>query len=108
MITPLTVGEGWFAVGGLFLVLAYLIKVREWTFLIAGYDETVNIPRGLAANVVGNFILRVGIAAVVIGVVGTVMEISNLGLIFAAVVIIDLIRVIYRLNTYVPPESTPG
>ncbi|MXR21834.1 DUF3784 domain-containing protein [Halobacterium bonnevillei] len=106
MIDVLTAGAEWFLIGALFVVIAYLIKVRRWAFLIAGYDETAAIPEDVAVSVVGNFLLRVGIAAGVLGVLETTDAVRNIGLVFGAAVTLDLLRVLYRLNTYEPPENT--
>jgi hypothetical protein len=104
MISELSAVVGWFGVGGVLLAFAYLIKIREWTFLIAGYDGSVTVPQKIAATIVGNFLGRVGVASFVIGII-TAIPSSNIGtgglsLVFAVVVAIDSMRVVYRLNTY--------
>ena len=109
MISGLSAAESWFATGGLLLALAYLIRVREWTFLIAGYDASVDIPEVIAANIVGNFLARAGIAALAIGIVAvtTTVDMNTIGLMFAVLLVIDLLRVVYRLNTYEESNPTP-
>ena len=89
--------------GALLLVLGYLIRFREWTFLLAGYDETSPVPAEVAANVAGNTVLRIGVAALVVGGAYAVANPpAYLSGIFAAIVVLDVARLIYRLNTYSP------
>ncbi|WP_276255518.1 hypothetical protein [Halomontanus rarus] len=85
------------------VVLGYLIKYREWTFLIAGYDASSKVPQSVAANIVGNLAIRVGVATSVFGVVAAVASIPE-AIVFAFVAIIALgaTREIYRLQTYQP------
>ena len=73
-------------------------------FLIAGYDGPVTVPRKITATTVGNVLGRVGVASFAIGII-TAIPSSNIGtgglsLVFAVVVAIDSMRVVYRLNTY--------
>ena len=63
MISELSATGGWFVGGGVLLVFAYLVRVREWTSLIAGYDDSVDVPREIAASIVGNLLARVGVAS---------------------------------------------
>jgi len=104
MIGELSAVVGWFGVGGVLLAFAYLIKIREWTWLIAGYDASVDVPQKVAAAIVGNFLGRVGVASFVIGITtaipGSSIGTGGLSLVFAVVVAIDSMRVVYRLNTY--------
>lgn len=97
----------WLGVGALLVIAGVLIKFRGWTFLLAGYDETAPIPDDVVANVAGNTVLRIGIAALVLGALVTVTEIpSRLPLVFGVIVFLDVARLIYRLNTYTPAETT--
>ena len=41
----------YFGAAALLLVFGYLIRFREWTFLLAGYDETSPVPSDVAASV---------------------------------------------------------
>jgi len=104
MVRELSTVAAWFGVGGILLAFAYLIKIREWTWLIAGYDDSINVPHKTAAAIVGNFLGRVGIASCGIGIItaipGSTIGTGGLSLVFAVVVAIDSMRVIYRLNTY--------
>ncbi|WP_253736666.1 DUF3784 domain-containing protein [Halohasta salina] len=91
---------GAFGTGGVVLIIGYLIKFRHWTFLIAGYDQSLSIPEDVAADIAGSSILRIGIATVAWGVVEAVTTPPNyLGLLFAAAVIGAVGRLVYRLNT---------
>ena len=96
--------------GALVIALGYLIRYREWTFLIAGYDDTSPVPSDVAANIVGNTVLRIGIAALVIGITFAVTDPpAILSGIFAAVVVLAVARLLYRLNTYSPDGAdTPA
>jgi len=109
MISELSAVVGWFGVGGVLLAFAYLIKIREWTFLIAGYDDTVHVPQKIAASIVGNFLGRVGVTSIIIGIITAILSSNSrtggLSLVFAVVVAIDLMRVVYRLNTYANGSS---
>ncbi|SEO24444.1 hypothetical protein SAMN05216388_101012 [Halorientalis persicus] len=96
----------YFGVAALLLVLGYLIRFREWTFLLAGYDETSPVPSAVAANVAGNTVLRIGVAALVVGGAYAVTNPpASLSGLFAAVVVLDVARLIYRLNTYSPDDA---
>ena len=57
----------WVVVGGLVTVAGALIKFRGWTFLLAGYDESVPVSDDTVQNVAGNTAIRVGIAVLVFG-----------------------------------------
>jgi len=89
--------------GAFLLVLGYLIRFREWTFLLAGYDETSPVPSEVAASVAGNTVLRLGLAAVVVGGAFAVADPpAYLSGVFAALVVLEIGRLLYRLNTYSP------
>lgn len=92
----------WFAVGALLAVLGALIKFRGWTFLLAGYDQSTSpVPDDVIADVAGNTVLRIGLATVGFGVVFTVADPpSYLGLVFEVVVVLAVVRLLYRLRTY--------
>lgn len=87
------------------LVLGSLIRFRQWTFLIAEYNESTDIPRAVAATLVGNFFLRVGIVALVFGYVLTQAYASPwLAPLFGILVTLDTGRLVYRFST---DERTP-
>ena len=92
----------WIGVGLLLVVLGGLIAFREWTFLIAGYDVTSSVPTDVAANVVGNTVLRLGLAAVALGVFAVITEVPP----FGVVVLLAVARLLYRLRTYSPTKTT--
>ncbi len=95
----------WFGVGALFVVLGYLIKFRGWTFLLAGYDSTSPIPDDVIADIAGNTVLRIGIAALILGAVITLADTpSYLPTIFEAAVLLAVARLLYRLHTYTPDD----
>ncbi|MFB6083358.1 MAG: hypothetical protein ABEJ94_03840 [Halorientalis sp.] len=93
----------YFGAGALLLVFGYLIRFREWTFLLAGYDETSPVPAAVAASVAGNAVLRIGVAALVVGGAYAVADPpSVLSAIFTVAVLFEVARLLYRLNTYTP------
>ncbi|RXK51333.1 hypothetical protein [Halorientalis pallida] len=99
----------YFAAAALLLVFGYLIRFREWTFLLAGYDETSPVPAHVAASVAGNTVLRIGVAALVVGGAYAVADPpAYLSGVFAAVVFLDVARLLYRLNTYSPDGTDPA
>jgi hypothetical protein len=103
MFDSTSVAVEWFAVGALLVALGALIKFRQWTFLIAGYDRTSSVPEEVAADLVGNTVLRIGVAAGVIGAFVTFTSApSYLGTIFEVVVLVAVARLLYRLHTYTP------
>lgn len=107
MFDSASVAVEWFAVGALLAALGALIKFRRWTFLIAGYDRTSPVPEEVAANIVGNTVLRIGVVAGVIGAIFTfTTPPSYLATIFAAVVLVAVARLLYRLHTYTPDGAT--
>lgn len=93
-------------VGIVVLITGYLIKYREWTFLIAGYDTSVDVPPAVAGDIVGSFTIRAGVAVVALGVITAVVTLSDLlVLILTGILVIGVIRVIYRLRTYPTQNS---
>jgi len=96
----------WLAAGILLLILGVLIKFRGWLFLLAGYDESSSIPDNVVQDIAGNTVLRVSIAALVVGVLMSVMNPpSYLDLLVGIVIILDMLRMIYRLNTWSPQAA---
>ncbi|ESP89775.1 hypothetical protein [Candidatus Halobonum tyrrellensis] len=101
MIEPTSGSLEWLAVGCLLTIAGALIRFRGWTFLLAGYDETAPVPESVVQNVAGNTVLRVGIAVLVVGVLETVTTPpSSLGVLVGAAIGLDVLRLIYRLNTW--------
>jgi len=103
MIEPATLAIEWFGVGALLVVLGYLIKIRQWTFLLAGYDRTSPVPDDVVADIAGNTVLRIGAAALVIGAVVTLTDVPGyLATVFEVAVLLAVGRLLYRLHTYSP------
>mgnify|MGYP000315483877 CR=1 FL=1 len=95
----------WLAVGCLLTVAGALIKFRGWTFLLAGYDESASIRDDVVQNLLGNSILRIGIALVLVGIFEAVTTPpSYLGVFVDAAILLELLRLLYRLNTWSPQE----
>jgi len=91
----------WLAVGCLLTIAGALIKFRGWTFLLAGYDETAPVPESVVQNGAGNTVLRVGIAVFIVGILESVTNPpSYLGVLVGAVIVLDVLRMIYRVNTW--------
>jgi hypothetical protein len=96
----------WVSAGILLVIIGTLIKFRGWTFLVAGYDEFSSVPANTVANLAGNTILRIGIAALVLGGLIAITEITPyLPTVFGVIVLLDVARLIYRLNTYSPSNT---
>jgi len=96
----------WLAVGGLLTLAGALIRFRGWTFLLAGYDETSSISDDVVRGVAGNTVLRVGIAVFAVGLLASVTNLpSYLGLAVGALVVLDVVRMVYRVNTFSPTGS---
>lgn len=96
----------WLGVGALLVVLGALIRFRGWTFLVAGYDATSPLPDDVVASVVGNTVLRIGLAAAALGGAYVVTDLpSYLPLVFEAAVLVAVVRLLYRLHTYAPADA---
>ncbi|WP_135534083.1 hypothetical protein [Halostella pelagica] len=97
----------WLASGVFVTVLGALMKFAGWTWLLAGYSESTSpVPDDVVQDMAGNTILRVGIAVFVFGVLASVMEPpSYLGIVVGAVVLLAVVRLLYRLNTWSPPQA---
>ena len=98
----------WLAAGALVTLLGTLVKFAGWTWLLAGYDESsAAIPDDVVRDVAGNTLLRVGVALLVVGVVATVTTPpSYLGPVLAVGIVLAIARLVYRLNTWSPPQAT--
>jgi len=96
----------WLGVGALLVVLGYLIRFRQWTFLVAGYDETSRLPDDAVANIAGNTVLRIGLATIGLGAVFALADPpSYLPVVFGAAVLLAVVRLLYRLRTYTPADA---
>jgi hypothetical protein len=106
MVTLDATALTWFGVAALLVGLGALVRFREWTFLVAGYDATSPVPEEVAANVVGNLLLRVGLASAAVGVVAATVGASTLLVtVYTVAVLFAVVRVVYRLNTYTPEDA---
>lgn len=97
----------WLAAGVVVTVLGGLIKFAGWTWLLAGYDEpTSSVPDDVVRDIAGNSLLRVGIALLAVGVLAAVRALpSSVSLILVVAIALAVARLIYRLNTWTPPEE---
>ncbi|OYR93324.1 hypothetical protein DJ71_02860 [Halorubrum sp. E3] len=96
----------WLAVGCVLTIAGALIKVRGWTFLLAGYDETAPVPEPVVQNMAGNTVLRVGIAVLIVGILESVPNPpSYLSVLIGAAIVLDVLRLLYRLNTWSPQAT---
>jgi hypothetical protein len=96
----------WLAAGLFLLILGVLIRFRGWLFLLAGYDESSSVPDDVVQVIAGNTVLRVSIAALVVGVLMSVMNPpSYLGVLVGIAIVLDVLRMIYRLNTWTPQAA---
>ncbi|GAA0521096.1 hypothetical protein SAMN04488066_1203 [Halorubrum aquaticum] len=93
----------WLTLGFLLTIAGALIKFRGWTFLLAGYDETAAIPDDVVQDIAGNTVLRVGLAVFAIGILVSVTNPpSYLGVLVGTGIVLAVLRMIYRLNTWSP------
>lgn len=106
MIDAILESPGALLAGLAILGLGYLIKYREWTVLIAGYDESTDLPRPVAADIVGSLAIRIGIATALFGVLAAVVSVPEaIAAAFLAIVVFGVARAIYRLQTYRPAPA---
>jgi hypothetical protein len=88
------------------LAFGYLIKFQGWTFLVAGYDASTEIPAEYVGDVVGSTFLRLGIALLAYAAVVAVgAETRLFELLFWGVFVLAIARMLYRVNTYTPERS---
>lgn len=93
----------WVVVGTLLTLAGALIKFRGWTFLLAGYDSSSEVPDAVVADIAGSTVLRVGIATAALGVVMVRTDLpSTLRLLFGTAVVVAVLRMVYRVRTYSP------
>lgn len=90
------------------LVLGALIKFVGWTWLLAGYSESTSpVLDEVLRDLAGNTILRVGIAVFAFGVLASMMELpSYLEIMVGAIILVAVLRLLYRLNTWSPSHVT--
>ena len=101
MIGRSSAAPEWLAVGVLLTIAGGLIRFGGWTFLLAGYDETSPVPDDVVRAVAGNTVLRIGIAVFVVGALSSVADPpSHLGLLVGGIVVLDVLRMLYRVNTW--------
>lgn len=88
------------AVGYLLTIAGALIRFRGWTFLLAGHDESSPVPDEVVQNVAGNTVLRIGLAVFTVGILASTMSPpSYVGILVGAVIVLDVLRMVYRVNT---------
>jgi len=94
----------WLASGVFVTILGVLVKSAGWTWLLAGYSEsTSTVPDDIVQDMAGNTLLRVGITVFVFGVLASVTTLpSYLELVVGAVILLAILRLVYRLNTWSP------
>ncbi|MUW15267.1 hypothetical protein GJ633_11860 [Halorubrum sp. CBA1125] len=95
--------------GGLLVtVIGALVKFGGWTWLLAGYSESSSsIPDDVVRDVAGNTILRIGVAVTLVGAVASVTELpASVGLLVGAAIVVAVLRLIYRLHTWSPSQTT--
>jgi len=85
----------WLSAGLVLLIAGVLIKFRGWTFFSAGYDETSPVPDEVVADVAGNTILRIGLAAIVLGVLIVSTDVpSYIPTVFGGIIVFAVVRMI--------------
>jgi len=93
-------------IGSLCVVLGFCMAVFNWTFLIAGYDDSTEIPATVAGRMVGGFMMLIGTVTASYGVILTRYGPPDwIGLLLALFVLAVTGQLIYRLNTYERAET---
>lgn len=97
----------WLGAGAVVTLLGALIKFVGWTWLLAGYSESTSpVPDDVVRDIAGNTVLRIGIALLGVGALTAVTNPpSSLDLVVAAVVVVAVARLVYRLNTWSPQSG---
>ena len=89
-------------------VLGALIRFHRWTFPLAGYAETSRVPDDVVRQVAGIAVLRVAVAVFAFGPLAAVTNSPTfLGVVLAGAILVAVLRLVYRLNTW-PPDPTSG
>jgi len=102
MIEPSSGSLEWPAINYLLTIAGALITFRGWAFLLAGYDETAPVPE----SVVGNTVLRGAVAVLLVGILAFVTTPpSYLDAMVKIAIVLEVLRLLYRLNTWSPPAS---
>lgn len=79
MPSPLTIGATKVVVGGVLLLLGYLIKYQQWTWLISATTALVT-PDDETATVVGSLVGNVsGVVGGTLLLIGTVQSLGLIG-----------------------------
>jgi len=107
MLDGSSIAIEWIASGALVTALGALIKFAGWTWLLAGYSEsTSTVPDDVVRDIAGSTILRVGIAVLLIGVIGSVVELpSYVAMAVLAVILLAVLRLLYQLNIKQPQAA---
>lgn len=107
MVTIDTFALEWLASGLVVATLGALIRFAGWTWLLAGYSESTSpVPDDVVREVAGNTILRVGIAVFAFGVLASLIEPPTyLATIVGAAIVLAVLRLLYQLNTWSPPQA---
>ena len=98
----------WLAAGALVTGLGALVKFAGWTWLLAGYSESTSpVPETVVRDVAGNTLLRVGVALLAFGVLAGLMALpSYFDLVLGGAIVLAVARLVYRLNTWSPNQTT--
>lgn len=106
MQLPESIAVEWLAAGGIVVVLGYLVRFRQWTFLLAGHDGQSAVPEDVIAEMAGNTLLRTGLAVFGLGIVFTFRTPPQLLVyLVEAAIAVAVIRMLYKLNTYSPANE---
>ena len=93
---------GGFTVGTGLVLLAfgYLIGVRGWTSLVAGYDGAADVPEAVVAGIAGSALLRLGTITTVLGAFYAVRDPTALVWVgYTAIVLAETGQMVYRLHS---------
>jgi hypothetical protein len=89
----------------LLTIAGALLKFRGWTFLLGVYDKSSSVSNAAIRDLAGNTILNVGLAVFFFGVLNVVMDIPpSLGVLMGGVILLAVLRLVCRVNTYSPSE----
>jgi hypothetical protein len=84
----------------------YLVRVHQWTWLVAGSDRTA-LPREDVASMVGGFILALGLVITAYGTLFRTTSINSVWVThsFTIAVVVLTMWTLHRLTTYEPRDS---